>query len=52
MLKAAQAGDDGIEEVEQNQSGVLVVVEFSVAGPVATQIFCGQNAKFLVDQRL
>ena len=35
LLEAAQAGKDGVEEVEQQQGGVLVKEELPIAGPVA-----------------
>jgi hypothetical protein len=35
LLDAAQAGDDGVEEVEQQQGGVLVEEEIAIAGAVA-----------------
>jgi hypothetical protein len=34
LLQAAQAGEDGVEEVEEQQGGVLVVVEAAVTGTV------------------
>src|SRR5947209_3191293 len=35
LLQAIEAGQDGVEEVEQEQGGVLVEEEFAVAGLVA-----------------
>jgi hypothetical protein len=35
LLNGAQAGDDRIEEVQQNQANVLVEVQFTVASTVS-----------------
>jgi hypothetical protein len=36
LLDGPQTGDDGIEEVEQDQGGVLIVVQDAVTGAIAS----------------
>jgi len=35
LLDAAEAGDDGVEEVEQQQGGILVEMELAIASAIA-----------------